>query len=131
MRLSSKDSAKGQTDGIIALLDMIIEDLNNELAESKAAEEAAQLDYEKMKKAVEEQKAKLTKSKINLEGQIAEEETAKTAESDLKKENEKELKNEETTEEDLKKAREFLAGMEADAFVQAPTHASVFPSFQS
>ena len=36
----------------------------------EAAEEAAQLTYETMKTAVEDQKAKLTSAKINLEGQI-------------------------------------------------------------
>merc|ERR1719214_428290 len=103
MKLSGKDSAKGQTDGVVALLSMIIEDLEGELKEEKAAEEAAQLDYESLKKSVEEQKSKLEKMKINLEDQIAEEGTAKDAESDLKDENKKELTNEETTETDLKK----------------------------
>jgi len=159
MKLSGKDSAKGQTDGVLALLDMITEDLNNELAEGKAAEAAAQVDYDTMKEAVEDQKAKLTKSKINLDGQIAEEGTAKTAEADLQKENEKELTGEKTTETDLKKtcddaiknqperrkkrkleadgltqAREFLAGMQSDALVQTAKHSpdqNVFPIFQT
>merc|ERR1719463_208788 len=103
MKLSKKDSAKGQTDGVIALLDMIIEDLKGELKEEKAAEEAAQLDYEALKKTVEDQKEKLTKKKINLESQIAEENTAKDAEEDLKDDNKESLKTEETTETDLKK----------------------------
>jgi len=157
MKLSGKDSAGLQNKGVVSLLDMIIEDLNQELAESKTAEEAAQLDYESMKKAVEDQKAKLTKSKINLEGQLAEEGTAKTAEEDLKKENEKELTTEKKTETDLKKtcddaiknqperrkkrkveadglkqAREFLAGMQSDALVQTPRSGkTVFPAFQA
>jgi len=159
LKLSGKDNAAGQTKGVVSLLDMIIEDLNAELAEAKAAEEAAQLDYEKMKKAVEDQKAKLTKKKINLEGQIAEEGTAKTAEEDLQKENEKDLKTEKTTEEDLKKtcddaiklqperrkkrkieadglrqAREFLAGMSSDALLQSTngrSDKSVLPEFQT
>jgi len=156
MKLSGKNSAKGQTDGVVSLLSMIIEDLNAELAESKSAEEAAQLDYETMKKAVEDQKAKLTRSKINLEGQIAEEGTAKTAEADLQTDNEKDLTNEKKTEADLQKtcddaiklqpkrrekrkieadglkqAREFLAGMGADAFVQKPrSEKNAFPTFQ-
>jgi len=157
MKLSGKDSAGTQTKGVVSLLDMIIEDLDNELAEGKSAEAAAQLDYEAMKKAVEDQKAKLTKAKINLEGQIAEEGTAKTAEEDLQKENEKELTNEKATETDLKKtcddsiknqperrqkrkietegllsAREFLAGMGADALVQTPrSEKNVLPAFQT
>lgn len=159
MKLSGKDSAKGQTNGILALLDMIMEDLTAELAESKAAEEAAQLDYDIMKHAVEGQKIKLTQAKINLDGQIAEEGTAKTAESDLQTENEKDLTNEKTTETDLKKtcddaiklqperrkkrkvesdgltqAREFLAGMQSDALVQTQKQTSQktgFPAFQA
>jgi len=157
MKLSGKDSAGTQTKGVVSLLDMIIEDLDNELAEGKSAEAAAQLDYEAMKKAVEDQKAKLTKAKINLDGQIAEEGTAKTAEEDLQKENEKELTNEKATETDLKKtcddsiknqperrqkrkietegllsAREFLAGMGADALVQTPrSEKNVLPAFQT
>merc|ERR1740133_801199 len=111
-----------------------------------------------MKKAVEGQKAKLTGTKINLEGQIAEEDTAKTAESDLQIANEKDLTNEKTTETDLKKtcddaiklqperrkkrkiesdglsqAREFLSGMDSDALLQAPhaAAASPMPLFQA
>merc|ERR1719331_3786389 len=103
MKLSESDSAEGQANGVLSLLDMIIEDLNGELAESKSAEASAQLDYEKMTKAVKTQKAKLTRSKINLEGQIAEERSAKNAEKNLQKENEKELKNQKMTEADLKK----------------------------
>merc|ERR1712100_123353 len=56
MRISKKDSAKLQTKDVVEFLDMIVTDLNQELAEAKAAEEAAQLDYEKMRDAVEEQK---------------------------------------------------------------------------
>jgi len=159
MKLSENDSAEGQANGVLSLLDMIIEDLNGELAESKSAEASAQLDYEKMTKAVQTQKAKLTRSKINLEGQIAEERSAKNAEKNLQKENEKELKNQKTTEADLKKtcddaiklqperrekrkvesdglkqARDFLSGMQADALVQTAGHKSekeVFPTFGS
>jgi len=157
MKLSGKDSAGVQTKGVVSLLDMIIEDLNQELAESKSAEAAAQLDYENMKKAVEDQKAKLESAKINLEGQIAEEGTAKTAEEDLKKANEAELVTEKTTETDLKKtcddaiklapervkkraveteglvaAREFLAGMQSDALLQTPrSENAAFPTFEA
>lgn len=158
-KLSGKDSAKVQTKGVLSLLDMIIEDLQGELAEAKAAEEAAQLDYESMKKAVEDQKAKLEKTKINLDGQIAQENTAKDDESDLKKENEKKLTNEKDTEADLKKtcddaiklqperrkkrsiemdglrqAKEFLGGMTSDALLQSSAQRSVqskFPTFQT
>lgn len=158
MKLSDGDNAAVQTKGVISMLDMIIEDLNAELAESKAAEAAAQVAYDEMKKAVEDQKAKLTKAKISLDGQIAEEGTQKAAESDLKKTNEKSLTDEKATEADLKKtcddaiklqperrkkrkieadglsqAREFLAGMDSDALLQAP-HAAVespMPLFQA
>lgn len=147
LKLSDKDSAKNQTQGVVSLIDMIIEDLTQELAEGKAAEKAAQLAYEKMKQSIEDQKAKLEKKKINLEGQIAEEGTSKTAEEDLQKENEDDLDNTKKTEADLKKtcddairlqperrkkrkieadglnqAKEFLAGMSSDAFLQTPRH---------
>merc|ERR1719352_526482 len=159
VKLSDKDSASNQTQGVVSLIDMIIEDLTQELAEGKAAEKAAQLAYEKMKQSIEDQKAKLEKKKINLEGQIAEEGTAKTAEEDLQKENEKDLKTETTTEEDLKKtcddaiklqperrkkrkieadglrqAREFLAGMSSDALLQSTngrSDKSVLPTFRT
>jgi len=149
MRLSGKDSAKNQNQGVLNLLDMIIEDLGQELAEAKAAEKQAQTAYEELKKAVEEQKAKLKKKKINLEGQIAEEGTSKKAEADLQKDNEKDLDTEKATEKDLKKtcddairllpdrrkkrtieadglrqASEFLAGMSSDALLQTPRHTS-------
>jgi len=147
LKLSDKDSASNQTQGVVSLIDMIITDLTQELAEGKAAEKAAQLAYEKMKQSIEDQKAKLEKKKINLEGQIAEEGTSKTAEEDLQKENEDDLDNTKKTEADLKKtcddairlqperrkkrkieadglnqAKEFLAGMSSDAFLQTPRH---------
>lgn len=147
LKLSDKDSAKNQNQGVVSLIDMIITDLTQELAEGKAAEKAAQLAYEKMKESIEDQKAKLEKKKINLEGQIAEEGTSKTAEEDLQKENEDDLDNTKKTEADLKKtcddairlqperrkkrkieadglnqAKEFLAGMSSDAFLQTPRH---------
>jgi anaerobic ribonucleoside-triphosphate reductase len=159
LKISDKDNAKNQTKGVLSLLDMIIEDLQGELLETKDAEEAAQLAYEEMKKAVEEQKAKLEKAKINLEGQIAQENTAKDAETDLQEENEKKLTTEKETEVDLKKtcddaiklqperrkkraiemdglrmAKEFLGGMTSDALLQSPqsrSEKSVFPAFQT
>merc|ERR1719178_242620 len=112
-----------------------------------------------MKQSIEDQKAKLEKKKINLEGQIAEEGTSKTAEEDLQKENEDDLDNTKKTEADLKKtcddaiklqperrkkrkieadgltqAREFLAGMGSDAFLQSPegqAAKSESPKFQA
>lgn len=157
LKLSGKDSAKNQNQGVVNMLDMIIEDLTGELAEGKSAEAAAQVAYEKMKKAVEDQKAKLNKAKINLEGQIAEEGTSKSAEEDLKQENEESLGTEKETEADLKKtcddaiklqperrekrkiesdglrqAKDFLAGMTSDALLQMPrSEASAIPTFQS
>jgi len=156
-KLSDKDSSKNQTQGVLSLLDMIIEDLQGELAEAKSAEEAAQTDYESMKKAVEDQKEKLEKAEINLKGQIAQENTDKDAEVDLKKENAKKLDNEKTTEKDLKKtcddaiklqpdrrkkraievdglrqAKEFLAGMTSDSLLQAhKSEQHAFPTFQT
>lgn len=158
-RLSDKDSAKNQGAVITSILEVVITDLNGELAESKAAEEAAQLDYEKMKASVEEQKDKLNKKKINLEGQIAEEEAAQKDEEDLQKENEESLGTEKTTEADLRKtcddakrlqpersrkrkleadglnqAKDFLAGMSSDALLQTPRQTSsksTFPAFQA
>merc|ERR1740130_3474 len=153
MKLSGKDNASGQTNGVLKLLDMIIEDLTGEIAEGQASEKASQLDYDKMKKAVEDQKAKLVKKEINLKGQIAEENTAKTAENNLKKENNKELTNQKDTKTDLKKtcedaiklqperrrkrkieaegltqAKEFLSGM---SFAQTPNQKEVMPHFPS
>jgi chromosome segregation ATPase len=156
-KVSEKDNAKVQTDGVISLIEHIIENLNTELAEAKAAEEAAQADYETLKGAIEDQKAKLEKTLTNQEDAIANEGAAKTDEEDLKTQNSEALTTEETTETDLKKtcddaiknqperakkraieadglrqAKEFLAGMEADAFVQSSKHiASDFPTFQT
>merc|ERR1719440_1109015 len=157
MRISGKDSAKLQTKDVVEFLDMIVTDLNQELAEAKAAEEAAQLDYEKMRDDVEDKKAKLEKKKINLEGQIADEKEAKQAEEDTKKENEDSLSNEEKTEETLREtcddaiklqperrekraieaeglrqAKDFLGGMTSDALLQTKGHGfkeSTLPKF--
>jgi len=157
IKLSGKDSAKGQTDTVVALLDNIIEDLNSELAETKTNEAASQEDYEALKKSVEDQKAALEKSKTNLDGGIAAQNSAKADEEKLQGDNEGSLKTEKDTEADLKKtcddaiknqperrekrkveadgltqAREFLAGMSSDALIQMPKQEQkIFPTFQT
>jgi len=156
-KFSKNNAAKGQTNGVLALLDLISEDLENEIKEGQKAEAAAQTDYEAMKKSVEGQKAALEKTEINLKGQIAQEDTAKTDEGKLKDDNSKDLETQDTTlvnakktcddaiklqpqrrekrqteADGLKEARSFLAGMEADALIQAPaSKENVLPSFET
>jgi uncharacterized protein YjbJ (UPF0337 family) len=147
-KLSKKNNAKLQTKGVLDLIDMIVEDLTGELGEAKTAEEEAQADYEKMKKAVEDQKDKLETAEINLTGQIAQEQAAKSEEEDTKSANEKSLQDEKDTEANLKQtcddaiklqperakkraieldglmqAKDFLGGMTSDALLQTH-HAS-------
>lgn len=92
---SGKGSRSLQSKGIISIMQMIIEDLQGEIATSQKNEEAAQLRFEKELKAAKELKEELEKRKTTLEETIAEKTTEKTDEEQKKTDNEKEKKDEE------------------------------------
>jgi len=136
---SGKGKRKDESKGIISLLTTLIEDLNEEVKNGMADEAAAQLEYEKLLKAAEDLKTSLEDKKVNLEDMIATRKEEKSDEEQLKLSNEGDLKDErdykasiktdcdwiigafeqraskrQKEHEGLTKAKEFLAGMQAD-----------------
>jgi hypothetical protein len=141
---SGKGKRKNESKGIIQLLTSLIEDLSDEVKNGMADEAAAQLGYEKLLKSAEELKTQLETKKLNLENMIAVREEEKSDESQLKSSNEGDLKDERDYKASIKtdcdwiirafedrsskrqaehagltKAKEFLAGLNKDALLQA------------
>merc|ERR1719486_1578595 len=86
---SSKGNNKGASKGIISLFQYIIEDLNDELTNEKAAEEKSQAEFEKELATAEKLVEDLTEKKVTLEGIIAKRQEDKKEENLDMKENNK------------------------------------------
>lgn len=91
---SGKGSRKNESKGIVQLLTMITEDLEDEIRNAMTAEEKAQLAYEKQMAAAKASEADLIDKKINLESVIGKRTEEKDDEIILKGDNEKELDDE-------------------------------------
>jgi hypothetical protein len=105
-----KDSNAGQSKGIVSILTMIIEDLNDEIANSITAEASAQTAYETQRATAEKLQADLEAKKVNLEEMIATLQEEKTDEETLKGENEEDLKDEETYKAEIKPDCDWIIG---------------------
>jgi hypothetical protein len=68
---SGKGKRGGESKGIVSILTMIIEDLEDEIKNSQKEEASTQVEYEKMMKAASELKEDLIAKKISLEGAIS------------------------------------------------------------
>merc|ERR1740117_831809 len=68
---ASSGSRKGESKGIVSIMTMLIEDLNDEISNSMKAEASAQQEYEKMLAAAEQLKQDLITKVDNLETTIA------------------------------------------------------------
>jgi len=86
---SNKGNNKGASKGIISLFQYIIEDLNDELTNEKAAEEKSQAEFEKELATAEKLVEDLTEKKVTLEGIIAKRQEDKKEENLDMKENNK------------------------------------------
>jgi len=101
---SGKGSRKGQAKGIVSLMTMIIEDLNDEIKNGMTAEEQAQLAFEKQLATAEALQEDLEKKVVTLDGQIAKKDKDLTDEK-------KDLDN---NKEDLKKELDYKKEIEPD-----------------
>lgn len=147
---SDKSSRKTQTNGVIALLQHLVEDLEGETESDVKGEGAAQLDYEKTVEAAMHLEAKLQAKKTNIEGtivqldlEVTEEEAAVTEKEGLQtNENEtlaslkpgcdwivanapERRRKREVEADGLRSAKEYLAGFQpagATALSQAAAH---------
>jgi hypothetical protein len=68
---SGKGSRKNESKGILQIMTMLIEDLNDEIKNGMKNEESAQLEFEAWLKSAKELRADLTAKKLNLEEVIA------------------------------------------------------------
>jgi len=101
---SGKGSRKGEAKGIVSMMTMIIEDLNDEIKNAMTAEEKAQLAFEKQLASAEALQEDLEKKVVTLEKQIAKKEL------DLSEE-EKDLAN---NKDDLQKELDYKKEIEPD-----------------
>jgi len=120
---SDKGSHKHESKGIVQLLTMIIEDLNDEIKGGMQGEEMSQLEYEKLKKAAEDLIADLEAKVANLEETIANLGEEKTDEHTDKEKNEGEKKSEEDYKASIKKDCDWIIGaFEKRAAARAAEH---------
>mmetsp|Transcript_127134 Transcript_127134/g.368062 ORF Transcript_127134/g.368062 Transcript_127134/m.368062 type:complete len:726 (-) Transcript_127134:88-2265(-) len=91
---TDKGHRKGEAKGIVSILTMIIEDLNDEIKNGMKSEEDAQLEYESQMDAAKKLKEELVAKKVSLEEAIAKRKGEKADEIELKTENENSLEDE-------------------------------------
>jgi len=91
---TGKGHRKGEAKGIVSILTMIIEDLDDEIKNGMKAEEEAQLEYESQMDAAKKLKEELVAKKVSLEEAIAKRGEEKEAESEDKAENQAALDDE-------------------------------------
>jgi len=101
-RLSDKGSRKNQSMGIIAIMQMLIEDLEAEIKNGVKDEVGAQTDYEKQIDAAKKLIETLEEKKVNLEDDKAAAEKDKADEEDKMKENKKDLETNKSYKEKIK-----------------------------
>jgi len=91
---SGKGKRKDESKGIVQIMTMLIEDLNDEIKNDMQAEESAQLKFEKLIDEANALREKLVTKKVGLDDAISERGDERTAEQDDKKENEDDLADE-------------------------------------
>jgi len=91
---SGKGKRKDESKGIVQIMTMLIEDLNDEIKNDMQAEEAAQLKYEKLIDEADKLIEKLTTKKTSLDTAIAKRNGERNDEEDDKRENTDDLNDE-------------------------------------
>jgi len=91
---NEKGARKGESKGIVSILTMIIEDLNDEIKNGMKNEEASQVDYEEQMDTAEKLREELIAKKVSLEEAIAKRNEEKSAEIEDMNANQKDLDDE-------------------------------------
>merc|ERR1719297_76431 len=91
---SKKGHRKNEAKGIVQIMTMIIEDVNDEIKNDMKAEENAQLHYEGLMSEAQQLMDDLVAKKVSLESAIAKRTEEKDAEELDKQDNEADLKSE-------------------------------------
>jgi len=107
---SEKGEHKGEAKGIVSIMTMIIEDLNDEIKNGMKAEEEAQLEYESQMDAAKKLKEELVAKKVSLEEAIAKRGEEKEAETEDKTENEAALEDEVSYKASIKSDCDWIIG---------------------
>jgi len=107
---SHKGSRKDMSKGIVSIMAYIIEDQTDEIKNSIKAEEQAQLQYEDAMAAAKKLEMKLFEKKMKLTVAIADRENERADESEDKKDNEGELKDEVDYKADIKPDCDWILG---------------------
>jgi len=84
---SGKDKRKGQSKGIVAIMTMLIEDLQAEVKNEVEAEKEAQISFEKTLASAEQLMQDLEAKKVSLEQAVAQRSAEKTSEDNDKNDN--------------------------------------------
>lgn len=103
-------SRKTESKGVIGLMTMLMEDLNDEIKAGLDAEEEAQLDFEKMLKAAKNLKKELISKKISLEEIIAKRGEQKTSEGEEKQSNQEDQQAELEYKKEIKPDCDWILG---------------------
>jgi len=82
LKFSDAESRKGQSKGILGLMDVLMEDLDTEIKNGQKGEAEAQTEFEKSLEAAKNLEKELREKKVNLNEQIAEHGESKDDEND-------------------------------------------------
>jgi len=107
---SGKGKRKHESKGIIQLLTMIMEDLNDEIKNDMRTEEAAQLEFEKQLAAAKKLKASLEEKKVNLQDMIAQRQQEEGEEQADMAKNKQDLENEQEYKATIKPDCDWIIG---------------------
>jgi len=107
---SDSGSRKDMSKGIVSIMTMIIQDQTDEIQNSMTAEEKAQLQYEDAMAAAEKLEMKLFEKKMKLTVAIADRTNERADETEDKKGNEGELKDELDYKADIKPDCDWILG---------------------
>jgi len=109
-KFSDAGKRKGETKGIVGILTMIIEDLDDEIKNGMKEEESTQMEYEKMMAAAKALEEDLIAKRISLESAIAKRTEEKGSEEVEKNNNEIAKKDEETYKEEITPDCDWIIG---------------------
>eukprot|EP00429_Kryptoperidinium_foliaceum_P067365 CAMPEP_0176062160 /NCGR_PEP_ID=MMETSP0120_2-20121206/30996_1 /TAXON_ID=160619 /ORGANISM="Kryptoperidinium foliaceum, Strain CCMP 1326" /LENGTH=724 /DNA_ID=CAMNT_0017395725 /DNA_START=59 /DNA_END=2233 /DNA_ORIENTATION=- len=109
-KFSDKGERKHEAKGIVSIMTMIIEDLNDEIKNGMKAEEEAQLEYESQMTAAKKLREELVAKKVSLEEAIAKRGEEKEAEIEVKTENLAELDDEQSYKASIKPDCDWIIG---------------------
>jgi len=107
---SDKGSRKHESKGVLQLMTMLIEDLQDEIKNETKDEEATQLEYESEMAAAKKLEEELTEKKINLEETIAKREEDKMSEHSDRTKNLGEKQSEELYKSQIKPDCDWIIG---------------------